>query len=85
MAGVVGDLKGGEVGQTVRNVEKSTGVLAVIMNVLWILVFGVQICGAHLFFALIFAITIVGLPFARQHIKLCAVALSPFGKEIIEA
>jgi len=66
-----------------RNVEKSTGILAVVMNVLWILIFGVQICLAHLFFALILAMTIVGIPFAKQHMKLCAVALSPFGKEIV--
>jgi len=71
-------------GKEVRNKEKSTRAVAVIMNVLWLLLFGVEIAVAHLFFALVFAVTIIGIPFARQHVKLAALALSPFGKEIVK-
>jgi len=70
-------------GKEVRNKEKSTKTVAVIMNVLWLVLFGVEIAVAHLFFALILAVTIIGIPFASQHIKLAALALSPFGKEIV--
>jgi uncharacterized membrane protein YccF (DUF307 family) len=30
----------------------------------------------------VLALTIVGLPFARQHVKLCALSLVPFGKAV---
>jgi uncharacterized membrane protein YccF (DUF307 family) len=31
------------------------------------------------------AITIIGLPFARQHFKLIEISLLPFGKTIVDA
>ncbi|MFH1875587.1 MAG: YccF domain-containing protein [Candidatus Omnitrophota bacterium] len=71
-------------GKEVKNEEKSTGAIPTIMNVLWLLFFGVEIAIVHLFFALIFVITIIGIPFAKQHMKLAALALTPFGKEIIK-
>ena len=41
-----------------------------------------EIAVAHLVHALLLAITIVGLPFAKQHLKLIPLALFPFGKEL---
>lgn len=61
----------------------SSGILSIIMNVIWILIGGIWISLSHLFFALLFAITIVGLPFANQHMKLAKLALFPFGKDIV--
>jgi uncharacterized membrane protein YccF (DUF307 family) len=52
------------------------------MNILWILIGGIWISLTHLALALLFAITIIGLPFALQHIKLAGLALTPFGREI---
>lgn len=63
-------------------VDRGTGCLSTIMNVIWIFLGGVWISLTHVFFALILAITIIGIPFARQHIKLAAVGLTPFGREI---
>jgi len=34
----------------------------------------------HLFHAVLLAITIIGLPFAKQHIKLLPLSLLPFGR-----
>jgi len=70
-------------GREVRDKERSTGLLAVTMNIFWLLFFGVEIAVSHLVLALVFAITIIGIPFARQHVKLAALALVPFGKEIV--
>ncbi|MFB1023551.1 MAG: YccF domain-containing protein [Vicingaceae bacterium] len=53
------------------------------MNVWWIIFGGLAICISHLFMGVLFSITIVGLPFGRQHFKLAGLALVPFGKEII--
>ncbi|MDR0536980.1 MAG: YccF domain-containing protein [Tannerellaceae bacterium] len=59
-----------------------TGCLSLIMNVIWILCGGLWICLSHLCFGLFFCITIIGIPFGIQHIKLAALALTPFGKTI---
>ncbi len=60
----------------------SSGLLAIVMNILW-LVFGeLEVALVHLVFALVCAITIIGLPFAKQHMKLLRLALVPFGAKI---
>jgi len=56
--------------------------LKILFDVIWILLFGWEIAMAHLAMALILAITIVGLPFAKQHIKLIPVALFPFSQDL---
>jgi uncharacterized membrane protein YccF (DUF307 family) len=60
------------------------GCLPVLFNVLWILLGGIWIALTHLILALIFAITIIGIPFAAQHIKMAGFALTPFGKQITQ-
>lgn len=67
-------------GQRVYEGQAASGCLSVIFNVLWILLGGFWIAVTHLVFALIFAITIIGLPFAKQHIKLASLAIAPFGR-----
>ncbi len=69
-------------GKEVVDKESYTGCLAVGMNILWILLGGIWIALTHLIFAVLCAITIIGLPFAKQHIKLASLALTPFGKTI---
>jgi uncharacterized membrane protein YccF (DUF307 family) len=56
-------------------------VLKTIFNVIWIILFGWEIALSHLFHAALLAITIIGLPFAKQHIKLIVLALFPFGRD----
>ncbi len=65
-------------GKEVVSEEKGAGFLRMVFNVIWILLFGWEIALAHLVGALLLAVTIIGLPFARQHIKLIPVALFPF-------
>jgi len=69
-------------GQEVRYRETSSGCLNLFMNILWILVGGIWISLTHLVFGVLLAITIIGLPFARQHFKLAQLALTPFGYEV---
>ncbi len=52
------------------------------MNLIWILIGEIWISITHLTFALLYAITIIGIPFAKQHMKLVSLSLTPFGKEI---
>ncbi len=56
--------------------------LALILDVIWLLLFGWGIALIHLTSAIILAITIIGIPFAKQHWKLIPVALLPFSREL---
>jgi len=64
--------------------ERAGGCLHIIMNIIWLLVAGIEIAVTHLILALIFAISIIGIPFALQHLKLAYLALIPFGMDIRE-
>ena len=70
-------------GKEVRSGSRSGGWLYILMNVIWIFVGGIWICLSHLLFGAVLCITIIGIPFGLQHFKLAALALSPFGKDII--
>lgn len=69
-------------GSKVTESSSSGGCLNVVMNVLWILFGGFCICLTHLFFGLLLCITIIGIPFGKQHFKMAGLALTPFGKTI---
>ncbi|HHQ48831.1 MAG TPA: YccF domain-containing protein [Acidobacteria bacterium] len=69
-------------GKTVVPAEGQYGFLKIIFDVVWILLFGWEIAVSHLVHAGILAITIIGIPFALQHLKLIPVALFPFGHEL---
>ena len=64
--------------------EKQSGCLYVILNIIWLLTGGISIALTHAVSALIFAVTIIGIPFAVQHLKLAGLALTPFGYKIVE-
>jgi uncharacterized membrane protein YccF (DUF307 family) len=67
-------------GRKLVNDGDPNSTLTIVLNVAWLFFFGWEIALAHLFHAVLLAITIVGLPFAKQHIKLLPLALLPFGK-----
>lgn len=69
-------------GKDVVEADNANTILRIIFNILWLILFGWEIAIAHLVHAAILAITIIGLPFAKQHIKLIPVALFPFGRDL---
>ena len=56
--------------------------LYLLFNILWLVLFGWEIAIIHLTSAAILTITIIGLPFAVQHLKLIPLALFPFGQQL---
>ena len=58
------------------------GCLSLIMNVIWIVLGGIEIALMHVTLGIGFCITIIGIPFGLQHFKMALLALVPFGKEI---
>lgn len=71
-------------GKEVKNRPASEGCLTLFMNILWILLGGIWICLSHIAFGILLFITVIGIPFALQHFKLARLALTPFGKEIVD-
>jgi uncharacterized membrane protein YccF (DUF307 family) len=63
--------------------DLGTGPLGFLGNVLWLILAGWWLALAHLFTALMLAITIVAIPFAWAHLKLAGLALWPIGKVIV--
>jgi len=69
-------------GKELVETDNANSVLRVVLNVLWAIVFGWEIALVHLVHAGILAITIIGIPFAVQHIKLIPMALLPLGRAL---
>jgi len=70
-------------GRDTRVHVRSGGCLYILMNVLWLLTGGLWIAATHAIFGILLCITIIGIPFGLQHFKLTAIALSPFGRDIV--
>lgn len=60
-----------------------TGALGTIGNVIWFIFAGLWLALGHLASALACFVTIIGIPFGIQHVKLAMVALAPVGKTIV--
>ena len=60
-----------------------TGALGVVGNVIWFVLAGWWLAIGHLCSALACFVTIIGIPFGIQHIKLALIALAPIGKTIV--
>jgi len=71
-------------GKTTVQSSRSGGCLYIIFNIIWIFIGGIWIALSHLIFGFILLITIIGIPFGLQHFKLAALALTPFGRDIID-
>jgi len=72
-------------GREVRETEPPGGPLTLIMNIIWIILPGLELAIMHLVLALFFALTIIGIPIAAQHMKLVPMALLPFGHVMRDA
>lgn len=70
-------------GRDTRVQPRASGCLYILMNVLWLLTGGLWIAATHLIFGVLLCITIIGIPFGLQHFKLTAIAINPFGRDIV--
>lgn len=69
-------------GKEVVEQRDANSVLRLVLNVVWLVLFGWEIALAHAASALVCAVTIIGIPFAVQHLKLIPLALLPFGRDL---
>ena len=67
-------------GKRVVSTPTPDGCITPALNIVWLLLAGIWIALTHLILALALAITIIGIPFSIQHLKLAEISLTPFGK-----
>ena len=66
-----------------RDVEiGNLGAVNLLGNILWIILLGWELAVFHAVTGLIMCVTIIGIPFGKQHFKLAALALLPFGARL---
>ena len=66
-------------------VDADDGVGSLLLNVLWLILAGWWLALHHVALAIALAITIIGIPFAWQHLKLAMLSLTPVGKRVVAA
>lgn len=69
-------------GAEVRETESPAGCIRIPLNILWIIFGGLLAWIMHVFFGVLLFITIIGIPFAKQHFKIARLSLTPFGKDV---
>jgi len=69
-------------GKQVINHPGSGGCFSLVANLIWIVCGGLYTALNHLFWGILLTLTIIGIPFAKQHFKLIELSLMPFGKEM---
>ena len=63
--------------------SQQTGLLEVMFNLIWLVLFGWGIFTIHIVSGVVLCITIIGIPFGIQSFKLSVLALWPFGRMIV--
>lgn len=70
-------------GTEIRDKENAYGCLNFALNFIWVIFGGFWSWCMHIFFGCLLFISIIGIPFAKQHFKMSKIALAPFGKEVV--
>jgi uncharacterized membrane protein YccF (DUF307 family) len=64
--------------------DLGTGTLGLIGNIVWFVLCGWWLAVWHIAAAVALGITIIGIPFAVQHLKLAVASLLPVGKTVVD-
>jgi uncharacterized membrane protein YccF (DUF307 family) len=64
--------------------DLGTGSMGLLLNIVWFVFAGWWLALHHIVLAIGLAITIIGIPFALQHVKLAVISLAPVGKAVVE-
>jgi uncharacterized membrane protein YccF (DUF307 family) len=65
-------------------VDRDTGAASLLLNIVWLVFAGWWLALHHVILAVALAVTIIGIPFAFQHLKLALISLTPVGKAVVE-
>lgn len=70
-------------GKKVVSDSNDLGCLNIFFNLIWIICGGLYTAIVHIVMGVILCLTIIGIPWGKQHFKLVEISLMPFGKRII--
>ncbi len=66
-----------------NEMDIGTSPLGLIGNILWFVFAGIWLAIGHVVSAVACFVTIIGIPFALQHLKLAIISLAPIGKTVV--
>lgn len=67
----------------ISGADIGTGFFGFLGNIIWFVFCGWWLFLLHLAWAILLGITIIGIPFAIQHLKLAQISMAPIGKAIV--
>ena len=67
-----------------KEVEYGGGMISTIVNIIWLVFFGLWMAVGNLIVGLLWCITIIGIPFGKQFFKIAKLSLMPFGATIVK-
>jgi uncharacterized membrane protein YccF (DUF307 family) len=67
-----------------RRGDLGTGVVGFLLNILWFIFGGWYLAIHHIVLGIGLCVTIIGIPFGLQHLKLAIISLAPVGKAVVE-
>jgi uncharacterized membrane protein YccF (DUF307 family) len=67
-----------------RRGDLGTGPLGLLLNILWFIFGGWYLALHHIVLGIGLCVTIIGIPFGLQHLKLAIISLAPVGKAVVE-
>lgn len=70
-------------GSEVKETDCPPGCIRIPLNLLWLIFGGLWAWICHVVFGLLLCITIIGIPFGKQHFKMAGLSLAPFGKQVV--
>ena len=69
-------------GSKIESSDFPPGCLRIPLNILWFIFGGLWAGLCHVVCGFLLSITIIGLPWGKQHFKMAGLAMAPFGKRI---
>ena len=71
-------------GSDTRSRDNNPSNTNLLLNIIWLIFGGAWVVMNHLIWGLLLSVTIIGLPFGIQHLKMVRLALTPFGREVYD-
>ena len=59
--------------------------MSLVLNILWFILGGFLVSLAYILGGILLCITIIGIPFGIQHLKMTRLAILPFGFRVADA
>ncbi len=69
-------------GSRITRSDCPPGCISLPLNIIWIICGGLWAWIMHMLFGVLLCITVIGIPWGKQHFKMAGLSLAPFGKHV---